>query len=90
MELGKGFLFEARQKRFTLDEKHFRVDLVTHNRLLKCCVLIDLNTDLLVHIKVQDFQTETAKNIVRVFTGQPKGELDKYRRDIGSEKRCDN
>ena len=36
--------------------------------------------------KVQDFQTEAAESIVRVFAGQPKGELDKYRRDIGSEK----
>ena len=28
LELGKGFLFEARQKRFTFDNSHFRVDLV--------------------------------------------------------------
>ncbi|HLK47107.1 MAG TPA: PDDEXK nuclease domain-containing protein [Bryobacteraceae bacterium] len=28
LELGKGFLFEARQKRFTFDEEHFFVDLV--------------------------------------------------------------
>lgn len=27
LELGKGFLFEARQKRFTFDEEHFFVDL---------------------------------------------------------------
>jgi hypothetical protein len=49
LELGKGFLFEARQKRFTFNEKHFKVDLVTYNRLLKCYVLIDLKTDLLEH-----------------------------------------
>lgn len=36
LELGKGFLFEARQKRFTFDEDHFFVDLVFYNRLLKC------------------------------------------------------
>jgi predicted nuclease of restriction endonuclease-like (RecB) superfamily len=42
LELGKGFLFEARQKRFTLDEDHFFVDLVFYNRLLRCYVLIDL------------------------------------------------
>jgi len=49
LELGKGFLFEARQKRFTFNEKHFKVDLVTYNRLLKCYVLIDLKTDMLAH-----------------------------------------
>ena len=42
LELGKGFLFEARQKRFTFDEEHFFVDLVLYNRLLRCYVLIDL------------------------------------------------
>ena len=49
LELGKGFLFEARQKRFTFDEEHFFVDLVFYNRLLQCYVLIDLKTDKLVH-----------------------------------------
>jgi hypothetical protein len=38
----KGFLFEARQKRFTFDEEHYFVDLVLYNRLLRCYVLIDL------------------------------------------------
>ena len=49
LELGKGFLFEARQKRFTFDEEHFYVDLVFYNRLLRCYVLIDLKTDKLTH-----------------------------------------
>jgi predicted nuclease of restriction endonuclease-like (RecB) superfamily len=49
LELGKGFLFEARQKRFTFDEEHFMVDLVFYNRLLACYVLIDLKTDKLKH-----------------------------------------
>ena len=49
LELGKGFLFEARQKRFTFDEDHFLVDLVFYNRLLQCYVLIDLKTDKLKH-----------------------------------------
>ena len=49
LELGKGFLFEARQKRFTFDEEHFMVDLVFYNRLLKCYVLIDLKTSKLKH-----------------------------------------
>lgn len=49
LELGKGFLYEARQKRFTFDEQHFYVDLVFYNRLLQCYVLIDLKTDKLTH-----------------------------------------
>jgi predicted nuclease of restriction endonuclease-like (RecB) superfamily len=49
LELGKGFLFESRQKRFTFDEKHFFVDLVLYNRLLQCYVLVDLKTDILKH-----------------------------------------
>ena len=49
LELGKGFLFEARQKRFTFDEEHFFVDLVFYNRLLRCYVLIDLKIGELTH-----------------------------------------
>jgi predicted nuclease of restriction endonuclease-like (RecB) superfamily len=49
LELGKGFLFEARQKRFTFDEDHYFVDLVFYNRLLRCYVIIDLKLDKLTH-----------------------------------------
>src|SRR6185312_15371880 len=49
LELGKGFLFEARQKRFTFDNDHFFVDLVFYNRLLRCYVLIDLKRGKLTH-----------------------------------------
>jgi predicted nuclease of restriction endonuclease-like (RecB) superfamily len=49
LELGKGFLFEARQKRFSFDNDHFYVDLVFYNRLLHSYVLIDLKRDKLTH-----------------------------------------
>ncbi|MCX7048384.1 MAG: PDDEXK nuclease domain-containing protein, partial [Candidatus Sumerlaeota bacterium] len=49
LELGKGFLFEARQKRFTFDSDHFFVDLVFYNRLLRCYVLLDLKIGRLTH-----------------------------------------
>ena len=49
LELGKGFLFEARQKRFTFDEEHFKLDLVFYNRLLDCYVLIDLKNSKIKH-----------------------------------------
>ena len=47
--LGKGFFFGGRQVRFTFDEKHFFVDLVFFNRLLKCFVLLDLKIGELKH-----------------------------------------
>jgi len=49
LELGKGFTFVARQKRISFDERHFRVDLVFYNRILKCFVLIDLKIGDLKH-----------------------------------------
>ena len=49
LEMGKGFLFEARQKRFTFDEEHFFVDLVFYNRLLRCYVLLDLKIGRITH-----------------------------------------
>lgn len=49
LELGKGFLFEARQKRFSFDNDHYRVDLVFYNRLLRCYVLLDLKRGRLSH-----------------------------------------
>lgn len=49
LELGKGFTFVGRQVRFTFDEKHFRVDLVFFNRLLRCFVLFDLKIGELTH-----------------------------------------
>jgi predicted nuclease of restriction endonuclease-like (RecB) superfamily len=44
LELGKGFCFEARQKRLNIDEEYYYVDLVFYHRLLKCHILIDLKT----------------------------------------------
>ena len=42
IELGRGFCFEARQKRISFNNKHYRVDLVFYHRILKCHILIDL------------------------------------------------
>ena len=49
LELGRGFSFVARQKRFTFDGRHFRIDLVFYNYILKCFVLIDLKIGDLTH-----------------------------------------
>ena len=62
LELGKGFLFEARQKRFTFDTDHFYVDLVFYNRLLRCYVLIDLKIGNLTHQNLGQMQMSTHLN----------------------------
>ena len=56
LELGKGFLFESRQKRFTFDADHFYVDLVFYNRILRCHVLIDLKIGKLTHENLGQMQ----------------------------------
>nr|WP_290394587.1 PDDEXK nuclease domain-containing protein [Muribaculum intestinale] len=42
LELGRGFAFMGRQKRFTLDGDHFYPDLVFYNVVARCYVIIDL------------------------------------------------
>ena len=49
LELGRGFSFVARQKRITFDGRHFWIDLVFYNDILKCFVLIDLKVGDLTH-----------------------------------------
>ena len=49
LELGRGFSFVSRQKRFSLDGQDFFIDLVFYNYILKCFVLFDLKTDKLTH-----------------------------------------
>jgi len=49
LEIGRGFCFEARQKRITFDNTHYRIDLVFYHRILKCHVLIDLKIGEFTH-----------------------------------------
>lgn len=56
LELGTGFTFVARQKRITFEEKHFKIDLVFYNRILKCFVLIDLKIGELRHQDIGQIQ----------------------------------
>ena len=56
LEMGKGYLFESRQKRFTFNEDNYYVDLVFYNRLLRCYVLIDLKVDKLTHQDIGQMQ----------------------------------
>jgi len=48
LELGKGFTFVGRQYRITLNNTHYRVDLVFYHRILRCFVLLDLKVDKLL------------------------------------------
>ena len=52
LELGKGFCFESRQKRITIDNEHYFVDLVFYHRLLRCHVLIELKAEKFKHPQV--------------------------------------
>lgn len=56
LELGRGFSFVARQKRFTLDGQNFYIDLVFYNYILKCFVLIDLKMGQLTHQDIGQMQ----------------------------------
>ena len=56
LELGRGFSFVARQKRFTLDGQNFYIDLVFYNYFLKCFVLIDLKMGQLTHQDIGQMQ----------------------------------
>ena len=52
LELGKGFTFVGRQYRITLNNTHYKVDLVFYHRLLRCFVLIDLKVAELDHADI--------------------------------------
>ena len=52
LELGKGFTFVGRQKRITIDNEHYYVDLIFYHRMLRCLVLIDLKMGKLTHADV--------------------------------------
>ncbi len=56
LELGKGFAFEARQERITLDGDHFYIDLVFYHAILKCYVVIDLKVGKLTHADLGQIQ----------------------------------
>jgi len=71
LELGKGFSFVARQKRFTLDDEHFYIDLVFYNYRLKCFVLIDLKLGKLTHQDIGQMDT-----YMRLYEEQYRGEDD--------------
>jgi len=67
LELGKGFSFVARQKRITIEDDHYYIDLVFYNYILKCFVVIDLKVGKLTHqdIGQMDFYVRYFEKEVR-------------------------
>jgi predicted nuclease of restriction endonuclease-like (RecB) superfamily len=49
LELGNGFSYVARQKRFLIEDDEYFADLVFYNRLLRCFVVIDIKTQKITH-----------------------------------------
>jgi len=57
LELGRGFCFEARQKRIVIGGEYFYVDLVFYHRILKCHVLVELKTEPFNHENLGQLNT---------------------------------
>ncbi|MDZ7635662.1 MAG: PDDEXK nuclease domain-containing protein [Bacteroidales bacterium] len=70
---GKGFSSVSRQYRISADTKHFYVDLVFYNYILKCFLLIDLKTSELTHqdIGQMNFYVRYFEDQVRQGTDNP-------------------
>ena len=49
LDLGKGFCFEARQKRIIIDDEYYYPDLLFYNRILHCGVIIELKNEEFSH-----------------------------------------
>jgi hypothetical protein len=57
LELGRGFCFEARQKRIMIGGEYFFVDMVFYHRILKCHILIELKADEFNHAHIGQLNT---------------------------------
>ena len=57
LELGKGFCFEARQRRILIGNEYFFIDLVFYHRILKCNILIELKADTFSHQHIGQINT---------------------------------
>jgi predicted nuclease of restriction endonuclease-like (RecB) superfamily len=71
LELGRGFAFVSRQKRLSVEEQDFYIDLVFYNFKLKCFLLIDLKLGKLTHQDVGQMDT-----YVRIYDKFEKDESD--------------
>ncbi len=78
LELGDGFCFEAKQKRITIGDEYFFIDLVFYHRILKCHVLVELKVDPFKHEHTGQLKTYVnyyKKEITRPDDNPPIGIL---------------
>jgi predicted nuclease of restriction endonuclease-like (RecB) superfamily len=78
LELGRGFCFEARQKRILIGGEHFFVDLVFYHRILKCHVLLELKVNGFTHEHIGQLNTYVSwyhANVMREGDSPPVGIL---------------
>lgn len=84
LELGRGFCFEARQRRILIGDSHGFADLVFYHRILKCHVLIELKLEGFSHENIGQLNTYVswyAKNMMSEGDNQPVGILLCTRKD---------
>lgn len=78
LELGRGFCFEARQKRILIGDTHGFVDLVFYHRILKCRVLVELKVESFTHENLGQLNTYVSwyrKNMMADGDNPPVGIL---------------
>ena len=78
LELGKGFCFEARQKRITIGRKHYYIDLVFYHKILKCNIIIELKTRNFEHADISQlnlYLNYYRKNEMQISDNPPVGIL---------------
>lgn len=84
LELGRGFCFEARQKRILIGETHNFIDLVFYHRILKCHVLVELKLTGFSHESIGQLNTYVSwykKNVLSKTDNPPIGILLCTRKD---------
>ena len=57
LELGKGFCFEARQKRILIGDEYFFIDLVFYHRMLRSNILIEIKVGEFNHQHIGQLST---------------------------------
>jgi predicted nuclease of restriction endonuclease-like (RecB) superfamily len=78
LEMGNGFCFEARQKRITIGDEQYFIDLVFYHRILKCHVLVELKLQEFTHENIGQLNTYVSwyrKNIMSAGDNPPIGIL---------------
>lgn len=57
LEMGRGFCFEAREKRILIGEKYCFIDIVLYNRIMKRSILIEVKINEVTHGNIGQLNT---------------------------------